>query len=65
MAVAAAPVEYERQAEREHIVKAISPAPRWGPPIWPAEEPIAALDRASVTQVDIIILSMMLAYRSE
>jgi hypothetical protein len=41
------------------------PIPRWGPPLWPADEPITVLARPSVAQVDIIALSVVMAYRLE
>lgn len=39
--------------------------PRWGPPIWAADEPIAKLDRLPVGQVDLIVMSVMLAHRPD
>ena len=67
MAVAtAAPIKYERQTEHAHASLAPTPAtPRWGPPIWQTEAPMAALERPPVSQIDIITLSLMLAYRPE
>jgi hypothetical protein len=38
---------------------------RWGAPIWPAEQPITTREREPVGQVDLIVLSVMLAYRPE
>ena len=38
---------------------------RWGPPIWAADQPVATLDRSSVGQVDIITMSVIMAYRPE
>jgi hypothetical protein len=38
-------------------------APRWGPPIWAADEPIATLDHPPVGQVDLIVMSVMLSHR--
>ena len=67
MAVATAPVEYKRQIEREHLVTATSPATRWGPPIWPADEPIAALDRVPDPglPLDAVALAMLLSQRTD
>jgi hypothetical protein len=41
------------------------PAPRWGPSIWAADQPVATRDRPSVAQVDIITLSIIVAHRPE
>ncbi len=38
---------------------------RWGPPIWSAAEPIGTVDRPPVGQVDLVVMSVMLAHRPE
>ena len=65
MAVATAPtIDLAAPHIACELVDVPRPAPRWGAPIWPAEEPIAALVRPPVTQVDAITLSLMLSHRS-
>jgi len=39
--------------------------PRWGPPIWAADDLVATPDRRSVSQIDIMTLSMVLAYKPD
>jgi hypothetical protein len=39
--------------------------PRWGTPIWSADEPIAILERQPVGQVDLVVMSVILAHRPE
>ena len=63
--VAAAPVALDEPQLAYEPIAIARPAPRWGPPIWPAEEPITTLEPQPVGQVDLIVLSIMLAYRPE
>jgi hypothetical protein len=55
----------EPQVAYEPIVSPPPVLSRWGQPIWPAEEPITILERPSVAQLDIITMSVILAYRPE
>ena len=65
MAVATAPtIELAEPHLADEPLDVPCPAPRWGAPIWPAAEPIAALDRPPVPQVDVITLSLMLSHRN-
>ena len=63
--VAAAPVALDEPQLAYEPIAIARPAPRWGPPIWPAEEPITTLEPQPVGQVDLIVLSVMLAKRPE
>ena len=61
--VAVAPVVLDESKLAYKPIAIARPAPRWGLPIWPADEPIAALDHPPVGQVDLVVMSIMLSHR--
>ena len=63
--LAAAPVALDEPQVAYEPIAIPRHTPRWGPPIWPAEQPITILERPSVAQLDIITMSVILAYRPE
>jgi len=65
MAIATAPIAPHAPQVASEPLAIPRPVPRWGPPIWSADDPITEPIRPPVGQVDLIVLSLMLAYRPE
>ena len=63
--LAAAPVALDEPQVAYEPIAIPRHTARWGPPIWPAEEPITTLEPQPVGQVDLVVLSVMLAKRPE
>ena len=60
-----APVALDEHQAAYEPIAIPHPVPRWGPPIWSADDPITEPFRPPVGQPDLIVLSLMLAYRPE
>ncbi len=65
MAVVTAPTAHDEPRVADDPIAVPRPTPRWGAPIWAADDPITKLDQAPVAELDIITMSIILAYRPE
>ena len=56
-------IEIRRQCVEEQAAES-GLRRRWGPPIWPAEEPIDSLERAARRVIPLEILAVMMLHGS-